>query len=94
MINIKELTDGELQMAAEEMAARNEINIIDKINALANGAGLVVTIKKADGRSRKAPIKYLDGYGNEWSGRGRQPKWLTEAMADGEPLESFLVVDN
>ncbi len=32
---------------------------------------------KAEGESRKAPIKFRDpDTGNSWSGRGIQPKWL------------------
>jgi len=51
-----------------------------------------------DGRSKstkvggkKAPVKYRDGNGHEWTGRGLQPKWLTQAIADGATRESFAV---
>jgi DNA-binding protein H-NS len=27
----------------------------------------------------------------QWSGRGRQPNWIKEALSKGEPLSSFLV---
>lgn len=30
---------------------------------------------------KKVPIKYRDGSGNAWSGRGLQPKWLKAALA-------------
>ena len=39
----------------------------------------------------KMPIKYQDGAGNSWSGRGSQPKWLKAALAGGKTLESFQV---
>jgi DNA-binding protein H-NS len=40
---------------------------------------------------KKAPVKYCDSNGNQWSGRGLQPKWLREALASGNKLDSFLV---
>jgi DNA-binding protein H-NS len=37
-------------------------------------------------------IKYQDpATGNHWSGRGKQPNWLTAKLAAGSPLEQFLV---
>jgi hypothetical protein len=38
-----------------------------------------------------APVKFRDRTGNTWSGRGRRPKWLVAALADGERLEDFAV---
>ena len=29
-----------------------------------------------DGRSVKVAVKYRDGKGNEWTGRGREPEWI------------------
>lgn len=40
---------------------------------------------------RKVAIKYQDRNGNKWSGRGVKPRWLTNALAAGVPLESFSV---
>lgn len=39
----------------------------------------------------KPPVKYRDEAGNTWSGRGLQPRWLKQALADGGTLESFRV---
>jgi DNA-binding protein H-NS len=40
-----------------------------------------------------APVKYRDPGNpkNAWSGKGMQPKWLKEAIAAGNTLESFQV---
>lgn len=46
--------------------------------------------KKAEG-GRKAPVKYRDGAGNSWTGRGLQPRWLKEALASGKQLSDFAV---
>lgn len=38
------------------------------------------------------PVKYRDGKGNTWSGRGVKPRWLTNALAnEGVTLEQFRV---
>lgn len=38
-----------------------------------------------------APVRYRDQAGNTWAGRGRRPKWLVAALADGKRLEDFAV---
>jgi len=48
----------------------------------------VASTKRA---SRKIPIKYRDGSGNAWTGRGSQPRWLVAALKDGKRIEDFLV---
>ena len=35
------------------------------------------------------PAKYADENGNTWSGKGRRPKWLTDALAKGKELADF-----
>jgi DNA-binding protein H-NS len=42
-------------------------------------------------RERKAPLKamYGDDKGNTWSGRGKRPNWLRNALIVGEALEQF-----
>lgn len=39
--------------------------------------------------SKAASIKYADGAGNRWSGRGPRPRWLRDALASGTSLESL-----
>lgn len=41
--------------------------------------------------TRKVPAKYRDGNGNEWSGRGMQPRWFKAALASGIPVASLTV---
>lgn len=35
--------------------------------------------------------KYRDASGNTWTGRGKQPVWLREALALGASLDSFKI---
>ena len=47
---------------------------------------------KLDGTERKAVApKYRDDHGNQWTGRGLKPRWLTAALAAGRKLEDFAV---
>ena len=34
-------------------------------------------------------IKYRDGGGNSWSGKGKRPGWIMQALAEGKSLEDF-----
>lgn len=36
-------------------------------------------------------VKYRDGDGNVWGGRGPRPLWLREALAGGKQLQDFAV---
>jgi DNA-binding protein H-NS len=42
--------------------------------------------------STVAPKYRNTATGQTWSGRGKHPRWLTEAIAAGKTLESFLIV--
>jgi DNA-binding protein H-NS len=47
-----------------------------------------------DGRrgKGKVAVKYRDGAGNTWTGRGRMPRWLTAATKGGKAKkEDFLI---
>lgn len=51
---------------------------------------------KLGGRKAKAgtaaptrSAKYSDGQGNSWSGMGKRPYWLRDALAAGRTLEEF-----
>src|SRR6476469_1966259 len=43
------------------------------------------------GPKRKVAVKYADGKGNKWTGRGRTPLWLVAAEKAGRKRDSFLV---
>lgn len=94
--------DIEAKIAAAKQAAMADS--VSRVKALMDELG--VTLRMLGTRSqaaskpskqrhtsagKKVAIKYRDGDGNEWSGRGLQPKWLREAIAAGASLESFAV---
>ncbi len=46
------------------------------------------TLKKA---GTSLPAKYRTPDGQEWTGRGRKPKWISAMEADGKNIEQFRV---
>lgn len=65
----------------------------DALKALGvSAADLVPSRVGRKARSRApAPVRYRDGIGNTWTGRGKQPVWLRAALAQGRSLGDFLV---
>ena len=48
--------------------------------------------KRSGGSPTKAAVKYRGPNGETWSGgRGRKPRWVTEALAAGKKIEQFAV---
>lgn len=39
----------------------------------------------------KVAPKFRDEAGNSWSGRGKQPRWLVDALSRGRSLEEFSI---
>ena len=49
--------------------------------------------KKKEGGSKKNPPKYRnpDEPTQTWSGRGRQPAWIKDALENGKSLDDFAI---
>ena len=67
-----------------------------KIAELANGSGFEITELFGGNRGRKrtsSAAKYRNpkDTSQTWTGRGRKPNWLVEALGQGAKLESFEV---
>ena len=92
--------------ALEKQAAklgRKDSKGLRAVAAYIDKHGLLVDdVKAAFGMSRgrvkrgplagtKAPVKYRDDSGSQWSGRGRPPLWLVEAERAGRNRESYLI---
>jgi len=45
----------------------------------------------AGGARKAAPIKFRGPNGEAWSGRGKLPKWLKAATANGQSVDAFRV---
>lgn len=90
----------------EMIAQRDALEAQIKATQTANRAAAITSVldfMKTNGLStkdlqnrvvpsgRKVAIKFSDGKGNSWSGRGRQPVWLRDALAAGASIDSFRV---
>lgn len=91
-----------LKRQAEERRKKEVAGVIGRIRQAIEFYGLTAAdlglggaaagvAKKA--RAGKASVrggaKFSDGAGNTWSGRGPRPRWLREALANGQSLQEF-----
>jgi DNA-binding protein H-NS len=65
-----------------------EQKILEEIQAKAASLGYAVVRNGMPPAERTKP-KYSDGNGNTWSGKGRKPLWLQQALEEGRNLEDF-----
>lgn len=47
--------------------------------------------RKASAPKAAGVVKYSNGAGGTWAGRGKRPQWLRDALASGKELSEFLV---
>jgi DNA-binding protein H-NS len=88
----------QLQMQEKKIRAAHLATVISDMNQKIAAYGLTpADLKfKSDApkaetpkATKKAVVKYRDGSGNTWSGRGLKPKWLATAIANGAQLTEF-----
>lgn len=72
----------------------------EQILAIAKDAGISVEellgtegtkAKKPNGKKVEAKYRNPKDTSQTWTGRGRQPRWMTDAMASGEKPDDFLI---
>ncbi|MDE1947162.1 MAG: H-NS histone family protein [Burkholderiales bacterium] len=95
-----------LQAEAEQLRQQEKADIVGRIRVAIEHYGLTATDLGLDGRARPAAVskaavfapraaaagvKYTDGAGHSWGGRGPRPRWLRSALAAGARLEDYLV---
>ncbi|MDE2452926.1 MAG: H-NS histone family protein [Burkholderiales bacterium] len=94
-----------LQKAAETLRQKEVAGVIERIKdaiatyqltaqdlGLGKSAAPARQRRQGGGRAGAAgaaPAKYRDASGKTWSGRGRRPGWITEALAAGRNLEDL-----
>ena len=91
---VREKADGEKRALIEETRRRAEalgLSIEDLFDGTARPAKQGRGAAKVDGAKAKPPVKYRGPDGEEWSGRGRAPKWIQAAVAQGRRREDFAV---
>lgn len=75
---------------AKDGSVAEVIKLMDKLGITVDDIGGKVVKVAA---RKPVEVKYRDpaNADNTWTGRGKRPKWLSEAMAAGKKLESFAV---
>jgi DNA-binding protein H-NS len=98
---IRQKADLERQIA--QMNSQGRTDAIEEIRRIMSEHGLtaidlqtapkvVRKVEKTEGAARKpVAAKYKDADGNQWTGRGLKPRWLTAALGAGKKLEDFAV---
>ena len=91
----------QLQRQAEALRSNEVKGVVDRIKVAIAHYGLtteqlglgtngtVAQPKKASNASGKSGVKFSDGNGNVWSGRGPRPYWLRDALAAGRSIDEF-----
>ena len=91
------------KISIEEVIKRREQKeietLVSKTQALANTLGVSVCsllgVRKSSAskarKKRDVRVRYQDGNGNTWTGRGKKPQWVQDLLAAGEDLEKFRV---
>jgi DNA-binding protein H-NS len=94
----------QLRKQADELRNHERAGVIDEVRKKIAEYGLTAADLKLAGRSApatsgkrnvsaspsKASAKYRSESGETWSGgRGRKPRWVTEALAAGKSLSDF-----
>ncbi|MEX5832603.1 H-NS family nucleoid-associated regulatory protein, partial [Ralstonia solanacearum] len=89
----------ELQRQADELRANEQATVIAEIKQKIVEYGLSADDLGFDAKGgpaskkagRKVPVRYRDGQGNTWTGRGKRPGWLVKELSAGKKMEDFLV---
>lgn len=87
----------DLQRQIDALEAESRAALIAQAHAALAALGVAAAdlvparvSRKARSRS-PAAVRYRDGAGNTWAGRGKQPVWLRDRLAAGATLGDFLV---
>lgn len=91
----------QLRKQAEELRTRERSAVIEEVRQKVaeyglTAADLKLSVRGASGKrgpaasANRAASRYRGPNGESWSGgRGRKPRWITEALAAGKSLADF-----
>ena len=77
-----------MQKAREQILAIVKEAGVSVAELLGNGG---TKMKKANGKKVEAKYQNPKDSSQTWTGRGRQPRWMAEAMANGKKPDDFLM---
>lgn len=75
-----------------EAKRRDELSaVIGQIKTQMAEHGITVADLQPNKPRAKIAPKYRDEAGNTWTGRGKMPRWLTQAVDNGRQARDFLI---
>ena len=84
-----------VEKAIESYEERRKAEVAAELDALARERGYTLADLSTAPRKRKKPVppKYRHPENPEitWSGRGRKPKWIVEALNKGKSLDDLKI---
>lgn len=103
-LNLNKMSIAELNklISDAQTALAKKQEVAEKVRKLAKDNGLEISDLLAADKPNKAKAKKPRGKvapkyknpanGSEtWTGRGRQPRWVADALTDGKSLEDLLI---
>ena len=87
----------ETNQEEQELQIRNRKRnaAIKRVKALMNRLGVTLedlsNVAFCEAPSAPVPVKFRHPEGHTWTGRGKPPRWLTEAEASGTNRETFRI---
>jgi len=88
-----------LQAQAEALKLSERADVIAKTRATIEDYGLTAKdlfgakaapAPRAKGAAKRVAVKFADGKGNVWGGRGPRPQWIRAALESGAKLNDLL----
>lgn len=77
----------------EHLAIIEHTDVDESLKGQGIGKRLVAKVVEKMRRNSSKGVYYRNEEGQTWSGVGRQPRWLKEALLNGMKKEDFLVKD-
>ncbi|MEQ8366821.1 MAG: H-NS histone family protein [Roseicyclus sp.] len=98
-MNLDELKNHqkEIENAIKTFAQKKRVEALAAVRQVAKDHGFVLEELLSSKPSGKTGTKGVAKYANPadvsqtWTGRGRQPQWIKDALAAGKPLESMAI---
>ncbi len=91
-MDINTATYDQLKTAREDINVRIrelERAAVAELEARAKQFGF--SLLKGNGAPPPSKPKYRGPNGEEWSGKGKRPGWIMQALAEGQSLEDFTI---
>lgn len=95
-LSLDELKSMQAAISDEIQRRESKASAVEEVLAQMKERGLSLgdlDLLKTKKTGKKADIKYADPANpqNTWSGRGKKPVWLSQAIASGKSLEDYKV---